>query len=74
MTTDHLCPLLDNTKDTNLLFTVAELLARRRIPGSVGQFLRQTDSVAQGWRGSAGHCGWRCDPQTQPSPNSWDQQ
>ena len=30
MTTDHLRPLLDNTKDTHLLFTVGELLARGR--------------------------------------------
>ena len=40
MTTDHLRPLLDNTKDTHLLFTVAELLARGRVPDSVRQFLR----------------------------------
>ena len=33
MTTDHLRPLLESTKDTHLLFTVAEGLSRGRIPG-----------------------------------------
>ena len=40
MTTDHLRPLLESTKDTHLLFTVAEGLSRGRIPNQVGQILR----------------------------------
>ena len=79
MTTDHLrCPLLDNTKDTDLLFTVAELLARGRIPDSVGQFLRLGRMTALrkdggGVRGIVvGEVIRRSPPE--PSPNSWDPQ
>ena len=40
MTTDHLRPLLESTKDTPLLFTVAQVLSRGRIPDQVGRSLR----------------------------------
>ena len=40
MTSDHLRPLLDSSKDTHLLFLVGELLARERISDPVEQVLR----------------------------------
>ena len=40
MTTDYLCPLWDNSMDTRLLLTVAEMLAWGRIPDQICQILR----------------------------------
>ena len=46
MTSDHLRPLLDISKDTHLLFLVGELLARGRIPDPVRQVLGVRGIVA----------------------------
>ena len=66
MTTDHLRPLLDNTKDTHLVVHSGRVVGKRAHPGLGRTVLEvgQNDSAAQGWRGSAGHCGWRSDPQS----------
>ena len=40
MTADHVRPLLESTRDTHLLFSVAELLAKGRVPIQVGHILR----------------------------------
>ena len=40
MTTDHLRQCEGSTKDTHLLFTVAEVWSRGRIPDQVGRILR----------------------------------
>ena len=40
MTADHLRPVLENPRDTHLLFTLGEKLARAEIPDSiVGPFV-----------------------------------
>ena len=40
MTADHVRPLLESARDTHLLFSVAELLAKGRVPIQVGHILR----------------------------------
>ena len=40
MTADHVRPLLESTRDTHLLFSVADLLAKGRVPIQVGHILR----------------------------------
>ena len=40
MTADHVRPLLESARDTDLLFSVAEFLAKGRVPIQVGHILR----------------------------------
>ena len=40
MTADHVRPLLESARDTHLLFSVAQLLAKGRVPIQVGHILR----------------------------------
>ena len=76
MTTDHLRPLLESTKDTPLLFTVAEVLSRERIPDQVGRSLRlgRMTALRKDGGGVRGICRGRSgfgDSPPGQSPNSW---